>query len=244
MEVESLHAPVLSTYQVVATAPTGATSTPVTTIEPDGHRWRVDGDVFDAIVLASPARATAELLSAIAPQAADGLAAMEYADVIMVRLAVPGADWPDRLRGRSGYLVPKPDQRHVTAASFGSQKWAHWRPDDGAQLLRVSLGRDGLPVRHLDDDRALVATVDECGRHLGLDLQPSDVSITRWLDAFPQYRPHHHGRVAAIGAALPATIDVAGASYRGIGIPACIADGRRAAARVKETMAAADDSLT
>jgi oxygen-dependent protoporphyrinogen oxidase len=128
----------------------------------------------------------------------------------------------------------------VTAVSFGSQKWAHWRPPSGGQVLRVSLGRDGLAVRDLDDDAATRVTVDEVGHHLGLDLQPDEVSITRWIDAFPQYRPHHHGRVAAIEAALPATIAVAGASYRGIGIPACIADGRRAAATVKESTGSAD----
>ena len=111
-------------------------------------------------------------------------------------------------------------------------------------LLRVSLGRDGLPVRHLDDDQVLDATLAECGRHLDVDLRPTDVSITRWLDAFPQYRPHHDRRVAAIAAALPPTIEVAGASYRGIGIPACIADGRRAAARIKDTTAPADRFLS
>ena len=52
-------------------------------------------------------------------------------------------------------------QRLVTAVSFGSQKWAHWRPADGSQILRVSLGRDGLPVAHLDDDALIDAVVRE-----------------------------------------------------------------------------------
>jgi oxygen-dependent protoporphyrinogen oxidase len=73
------------------------------------------------------------------------------------------------------------------------------------------------------------AVVTEVGRHLGVDLQPSDISITRWIGAFPQYRPHHAERVAALERALPAGIHLAGASYRGVGIPACVADGERAA---------------
>lgn len=199
-------------------------------IEPDGAGWRVDGEQFDAIVLASPARAAAPLLAAVAPDAAAALATFEHADVIMVRLALPGDSWPDRLHGLSGYLVPKSDQRTVTAASFGSQKWAHWRPADGSQIVRVSLGRDGLPVDHLDDDAVLRLTLAEVGRHIGLDPQPSAVSITRWPGAFPQYRPHHQPRVAAVEQLVPRGIALAGASYRGIGIPACIADGQRAAA--------------
>lgn len=199
-------------------------------ITADGDGWRVDDERFDAVVLASPARSSAPLLRSVAPDASAALASFEHADVIMVRLAVPGDVWPERLHGLSGYLVPKTEQRTVTAASFASQKWAHWRPADGSQLLRVSLGRDGLPVTHLDDDAVLRCTIDEVGRHLGLDLQPTDTSITRWPGAFPQYRPHHHVRVAAIEQQLPAGIALAGASYRGIGIPACIADGQRAAA--------------
>ena len=72
-----------------------------------------------------------------APDTARLLAQMDHAGVVLVTLAV--ANWPARLRGRSGYLVPKPVQRTVTAASFGSQKWAHWQGGDG-EVLRVSLG--------------------------------------------------------------------------------------------------------
>jgi len=205
-------------------------------IEPDGEAWRADGQLFDAIVIASPARSAGSLLASVLPDASAGLTAIEYADVTMIRLAIEGADWPERLEGRSGYLVPKPDQRWVTAASFGSQKWTHWRPDDGRQIIRASLGRDGLPVGHLDDDEALRHTVDDLTHHLDLDVQPTDLSITRWSDAFPQYRPHHHERIAEIDAALPGTLALAGASYRGIGIPACIADGRRAADRVLDAV--------
>jgi oxygen-dependent protoporphyrinogen oxidase len=208
------------------------TARPAHTITPDGDGWRVDDERFDAVVLASPARATAPLLQAVAPEAAAGLASFEHADVIMVRLALPAGGWPERLHGLSGYLVPKTEQRTVTAASFASQKWAHWRPADGSQLLRVSLGRDGLPAMHLDDDAVLRCTIDEVGRHIGIDVQPTVTSITRWPGAFPQYRPHHHVRVAAIEQQLPAGIALAGASYRGIGIPACIADGQRAAAAI------------
>ncbi len=69
----------------------------------------------------------------------------------------------------------------------------------------------------------------ELADHLGVALEPTELSITRWIGAFPQYRPHHADRVLAAEAGLPGGIVLAGASYRGIGIPACIADGERAA---------------
>ena len=146
-----------------------------------------------------------------------------YAGVAIVTLAVPAL--PSRVRGTSGYLVPKPDQRLVTAASFGSQKWAHWR--GAGEIVRVSLGRDGLDIDDLDDDRLVDAAVTELGTHLDIDVQPTATRISRWPRSFPQYRPGHLDWLAAVDAATPPGLFLTGAAYRGIGVPACIADAER-----------------
>jgi oxygen-dependent protoporphyrinogen oxidase len=201
----------------------------VRSVSPDGDGWRVDDDRHDAVVLACPAGAAARVLQQAAPDVADALRSIPVADVAMVTLAVPADAWPERLHGLSGYLVPKPVQRLVTAASFGSQKWQHWR-SAGTVVLRVSLGRDGLPVLHLDDQQLLESAIEEVGHHLGLTVEPTHARVTRWPGAFPQYRPHHATRVAALQRQLPAALHLAGASYHGIGVPACINSGQRAAA--------------
>ncbi|MBI5090238.1 MAG: protoporphyrinogen oxidase, partial [Actinobacteria bacterium] len=184
------------------------------TIERDGDAWRVDGQRADAVVLACPAAQAARLLHRVSV-AADPLAAIEYADVVLVTLAIPRRDWPERLLGSSGYLVPKPVQQLVTAVSFASQKWAHLDTDEHV-VLRISLGRDGLPVLHLSDEQLLAAALTEVGGHLGIDLQPTDVRLSTWQRAFPQYRPHHDRLVAEIESQLPPTMVLAGASYHGI----------------------------
>lgn len=210
----------------------------VQSIEADGAHWRVDDESFDAVAIATPAAAAARLIGTAAPDASRSIGSIDTADVIMVRLAVPAGDprVDGAVRGRSGYLVPKSRQRTVTAVSFASEKWAHLALPD-RHVLRVSLGRDGLPVRHLDDEAAAAAAVTEVADQLGVDLQPSEVSVTRWIGAFPQYRPHHHALVADVDAALPRGLALAGASYRGIGIPACITDGRRAALQLSTWLA-------
>ena len=139
---------------------------------------------------------------------------MDHADVAIVTLAID-IEWPARLRAHSGYLVPKPDQRLVTAVSFGSQKWAHWRGE--GEVLRVSIGRDGRRSVTRDDDALVAAAVDEVGRHLGLDLQPTAVRVTRWPRSFPQYRPGHLGWLAGVDAATPPGLFLTGASYQASG---------------------------
>jgi oxygen-dependent protoporphyrinogen oxidase len=214
------------------------TGTAVTELARDGRRWRVGGERADAVVLATPARPTAPLLAHDACETSRLLALMEHATVVIVTVAVGG--WPERLAGMSGYLVPKPVQRTVTAVSFGSQKWPHWAPADGRQVLRISLGRDGLPVDHLDDDALTIRALDEAGRHLGLDLQPSAVRISRWPAAFPQYRPRHLAWLAQVDASVPEGLHVTGASYRGIGVASCIAEAEVTAAAVVDALGQRD----
>jgi oxygen-dependent protoporphyrinogen oxidase len=213
--------------------------TSVHRIERHGDGYLVDGVAADAVIVATPATAAAAITAELAPDASALLAGWEYATVVMVTMSVPGLD--GRLHG-SGYLVPKPVQQRVTAASFASNKWAHLRPPDGNALLRVSIGRDGAPPDDLDDEQVVHAAVTEVGRHLGLPgsgLVPDAVRITRWANAFPQYRPGHPTRVAAVNDALrtPAPgVVLAGAAYDGIGIPACIRQGQEAVAAVYRTL--------
>jgi protoporphyrinogen/coproporphyrinogen III oxidase len=215
------------------------TGVAVTAIAPTGDgRWTLtvpdrvsDAVVFDAVVFATPAGAVATMLADHAAGAASLLDRAETTDVVMATLHVPADQWPDRLGGMSGYLVPKPDQRWVTAVSFASQKWAHWRPPAGGEIVRVSIGRDGMPVMHLDDDEVLRLVLDDLERHVGVRFTPHEVRITRWPAAFAQYRPHHAAWVDAVEAALPSGVFVTGAGFRGIGIPACVRNAASVAAR-------------
>jgi oxygen-dependent protoporphyrinogen oxidase len=70
--------------------------------------------------------------------------------------------------------------------------------------------------------------------------QPRAVRVSRWPGSFPQYRPGHLGRVAAIEADLTASaqrVALAGAALRGLGVPACIRQGRAAAGQLLDALA-------
>ena len=212
-------------------------SSPVRNIEPQGRSYVVQLESeslqADAVILASPARHTAALVEQISSETSKQLQQFEHASVIMIALTISRSQWPQHLTG-TGYLVPKPVQTGVTAVSFGSNKWAHWKTASDEMILRVSLGRDGAPMHHLDDKALLEVALRDLRLHLGFDATPTNMRFTRWIESFPQYRPGHAYRVDALDKQMHTSapgVVLAGASYRGIGIPACINDGQRAATR-------------
>lgn len=201
---------------------------PVTAIEPaGGGRWLVNGVLADTVLLAVPGPAAAAMLAPLSPDASSAMAGIGYASVVMVTLALPDGAANRPLDG-SGHLVPKPVQRHLTAASWASSKWAHWRLD-GHVVLRASLGRWGDEhAVAFDDDEVLAAVLRDLDEQLGVTAAPTAVRITRWPRSFPQYTPGHLDRIDEIERALATDtpgVAVAGAAYRGIGVPACIRQG-------------------
>jgi oxygen-dependent protoporphyrinogen oxidase len=69
---------------------------------------------------------------------------------------------------------------------------------------------------------------------LWIDAEPVLTRIHRWHKGMPQYTLGHLDRLAAIEARLEQhpRLALAGAAYRGVGIPDCIASGEAAAERV------------
>jgi oxygen-dependent protoporphyrinogen oxidase len=135
--------------------------------------------------------------------------------------------------------VPPVDGRTIKASTFSSRKWG-W-VDEGADdlfVLRTSIGRYG-EEEHLGWDDADLAAVSLRDLHdaVGLTAKPVATEVTRWIGGLPQYPVGHVARVARIRdavAGLPG-LRVCGAAYDGVGIPAVIADARRAADEILAT---------
>ena len=184
--VERLHAAVTAAGGQVRPA------SPVAALERRDGRWTVQpasGPPIeaDAVVLTIPAPPAATLLGDLSPDAASVLRTITAASVAMVTLAVP-EDAITRPVTASGYLVPRSEQRTITACSWGSSKWAEWRLP-GQVILRISAGRDG-DERALDlrDDDLLEAVLSDLDRHIGLRGQPTATRITRWWSSMPNTR--------------------------------------------------------
>ena len=125
------------------------------------------------------------------------------------------------------------------ALTFSSRKWPHYDDDAGPTRLRVSFGRLDEPVVATDEQlraAAAAAVGQVCG--LGGAVGVLDAVVARWPDGLPCYGPGHESRIAAVLAGLPTGVAVAGSAYRGVGVPACIASARAAAATVEAHLAA------
>lgn len=184
----------------------------------------------DAVVVAAPAPAAARLLAEDAPDAAFALAAIDYASVAIVTYVF---DEPPAFAG-SGFLVPPVDGTFIKAATVSSNKWA-WVADTGRTVIRASVGRSGEATLLQNDDSDIVARalIDLRAAFGGL-AEPLDAVVQRWGGGLPQYDVGHLDRVATIERSVGAVrgLEVCGAAYRGVGIPAVISSGRAAARRV------------
>ncbi len=140
-------------------------------IATSGAGWRLESEdeAVEAgrVLVATPADVAAELVRPHAARAATLLAAIPYASVVLVSLAVP-REAVARELDASGYLVPRVEDRLLTACSWVSSKWAHLGGAGGEVWLRASAGRDGDDrALALDDDAARRRLADRPGRHHG-----------------------------------------------------------------------------
>jgi oxygen-dependent protoporphyrinogen oxidase len=199
----------------------------------------------DAVVLATPARATSRLLADVVPGAALELARVEYASVAIVTLAFRARELPET-RG-SGFLVPPVDKRLVKAATYSFAKWDWVREagvaSDGGDdllLLRCSLGRHREEeVLQRSDAEVVQAALEDLADAIGLSVRPVDQHVQRWGGALPQYAVGHVDRVRSIRTAVAAAggLAVCGAAYDGLGIPACVASAEAAVTQVLASLA-------
>ncbi len=208
-----------------------------------GDRWNVtvarpgleqSPDILaaDAVVMAVPASAAAVLMAGVAPGIASELAGIAYAGSVIVSIGMR-RDHVSHPLDAAGLVVPRTAGRRALAISFSSSKFPGRAPA-GCVLLRVFLG-GALDPTALDlDDASLVALArEEASAIVGATGEPLLIQVDRWGNSMPQYHVGHADRVDRIEAALARHpgLALAGAAYRGVGIPQVIASGQAATAR-------------
>ena len=188
----------------------------------------------DGVVLALPAYASASLIEPLSPEASHRLATIEHASAAVISLVYPMGALALPPDG-SGLLIPSSAGRMLSACTWFSQKWPHVAPADGAQIVRAFVGRAGRTAAlDLEDDELAERAVKELNDILGSDATCDEARVSRWDRSLPQYEVGHLVRVSEIERLLKRHpgVAVAGASYRGSGLPDCVRNARAAARAV------------
>jgi oxygen-dependent protoporphyrinogen oxidase len=190
-----------------------------------------------AVVLATPAYVTADILKDRDAEVARRCRDIPYASAVTVALAFRRDAVAHPLDG-SGFVVPRSEKNGILAASWLSSKWPGRAPE-GRVLMRTFLGgaRDPWAIDESDAE-CVERSMDALRPLLGISGEPLFTRVYRWDRANAQHEVGHLARVAAIDAALARHpgLFLTGSGFRGVGIPDCIADGRKTAAQVDDLL--------
>ncbi|MDH5208622.1 MAG: protoporphyrinogen oxidase [Burkholderiaceae bacterium] len=193
-----------------------------------------------AVIVATPAYAAADLVRAVAPEAAAALAAIPYPPVTVVGSAYRRTDIAHPLDG-FGFLAPAKERPAVLGSLFSSTMFEGRAPADTVVLTTFVGGRRNPELATAGDENLASAVHGELVRLVGARAQPLWREITRWARAIPQYTMGHLGRIAAVEQAervVPGLYFCA--NYRGgVSIGDCVKAGHAIAERVATRLAGA-----
>ena len=208
------------------------------------YPWEVDtaetATGASAVILATPAPVAATLTHLL-DESLKSLTSIDSASAAMITFVLP-SDGTTLPPTGTGVLIPlatewNDDILMTTAVTFLDRKWEHLRRD-GEVVVRAHVGRiDDRRSEVLDDDHLTQRVHAELVSVLGRVATPLASRVQRWPQGLPQYYVGHDELVAAARRALaPYAIRLAGSAYDGVGIPASIGSGRRAASEVIELL--------
>jgi len=186
----------------------------------------------NAVILAVPARVAAKMVRPLSHVATALLEKVQYASVATVIVAYPknAIEGLKAFKG-TGLLVPSGKKRLLKAATFVSTKWSHME-DPNVVLVRLSCGRANEKAIEKLNDVELVAKLHaDLVDATGIKAEPIESHVQRWPNAIPQLEVGHIDLVSKIREDLAffKGIHLAGSSYDGLGIAACLRSGSAAA---------------
>ena len=185
----------------------------------------------DAVILAVSCKIASRLVSDLPGDLSARLGEIELASSVVVSTG-HRLDQIEHPLDAYGLVVPRGEGRRVLAVSFASRKLAGRAPQ-GRVLLRTFVGGELQPeLVELDDQELRALVLEELESLLGVRGDPELIDVARYREMMPQYNVGHLDRVETIErlvAQIPGLV-LAGNSFRGVGLPDCIASGFEAAA--------------
>lgn len=202
-----------------------ATQVETITATPGAKSIVIDGETFDAAVLAIPAHDAADMVNI--PELATRLRDFHRAPAALVYLGFP-ATAAAAVQDGFGALVAQGEDVRVLGFVFESTVWTHRAPA-GHVLVRCIMGGGRDPdAASLPDGELIAHAVADAGKVLGITAPPVHASVVRWPQGIAQYPVGHRDRVrSAVAVARAHRIVLAGADYQGPAVNDLCADAAR-----------------
>ncbi|TYS91398.1 protoporphyrinogen oxidase [Rossellomorea aquimaris] len=185
----------------------------------------------DYVVFATPHDVTQKILTH--EQLEPDFNKLKNSSLISIYLGfnIPDADLP---ADGTGFIVSNGRDVKCDACTWTSRKWKH-TSNNQKLLLRLFYKSTNPHYNELKEysKSELVSTaLEDIRKSIGIDCDPVSAEVTNWKDLMPNYHLEHGQSVQSLdnnlANELPG-VKLAGSSYYGVGIGACIQNGKKTA---------------
>ena len=192
----------------------------------------------DFVVLSIPDRAAKDLLHD--SELDDDFAKLKNSSLISIYL---GFDLPDSKlpADGTGFIVSKNSSLLCNACTWTSRKWPN-TSENGRLLVRLFY-KSNIPsypeLDAMDEEQLLQVGLRDIEQALGFKETPISIEITKWKNLMPNYTIQHPESIKSLNEKLASNypnIVVAGCSYYGVGIGACITNGKEIAEQLAKKL--------
>jgi oxygen-dependent protoporphyrinogen oxidase len=211
------------------------TATAVKDISRNGNRYQLQlhsgvVEESDALILAAPAHAQAQMLQALDPGLAGLLAEIPYPALSVCCFGYRKSRVGQVLDG-FGFLIPSREQRAILGTIVDSNVFPGRAPDDSI-LLRSMVGGARTPELALLPDEQLIDRVrSDLQDIVGIKAEPDFIRIFRHTRAIPQYLVGHAARLEEINDKLqrhPGLV-LTGNAFKGVSLNDCVVNAWKTA---------------
>ncbi|WP_226530795.1 protoporphyrinogen oxidase [Metabacillus niabensis] len=139
----------------------------------------------------------------------------------------------------TGFIVTENSDLHCDACTWTSRKWTH--TSSKRKLLVRLFYKSSNPfyetLKNMSEQEMIQTALTDIEKSLGITAKPITVEVTNWDNLMPNYHLEHNLAVTSLGKKMSETFPnlfIAGASYFGVGIGACIKNGKQTAEKIVE----------
>jgi protoporphyrinogen/coproporphyrinogen III oxidase len=190
-------------------------------------------DLFEAVVICTPAYVASDLVDGFDPELARELAGIYYPPVSVVYTGHRQEDVGRKPDG-FGFLVPGVEKREILGSLWTSSIFAGRAPE-GHHLFTTFIGGSRNPeLGHSSEDELMGIAMAELKALMKVTGEPVFSAVKKWPRAIPQYNIGYGSVIDAIERFREDNPDLflCGNYYQGISVSDCVKNGRETANEV------------